>query len=102
VGRWQWTYIEGVGDMEFTPDRKIREAFPDGDDVFRSAPQSVGAWRLEGDTLVIIPDQEWLERLRRLDPQGPAQRLSVERHRILQLDESKLVCDDHYTLQRAR
>ena len=102
VGRWQWTYIEGVGEMTFTRDHKITVAFPQSAGSRRGSLETNGTWHLEGDTLVLVPEGEWLRRQHELDPQSSPTKAEVQRHRIIQLDENRLVCDDQYTLQRAK
>ena len=103
VGHWQWTYLEGVGEMTLTRDHKIQVAFPESDGSGRITKATTGTWHLDDETLVLIPDQEWLRHLQELDPQRPVQsRTEVQRHRIVRLDDKKLVCEDRYTLERSQ
>src|SRR5712691_9430534 len=58
VGDWSWTFIEGVGRITFTSDRKVTEGFPPDDKDGRTIGTEefdivrAGSWRLEGDVLI--------------------------------------------------
>src|SRR5215831_17894963 len=96
VGAWSWTYLEGVGRMIFTPDHRVKEGFPKGDDERppRSdrdfAYRTFGTWHLEHDVLVLITDTD-------LRPWAEPIMGKIRREKIVSIDDNRIVFEGNHS-----
>lgn len=110
VGSWSWTYIEGAGRMIFDANRRVRAGFPPDDKDGRTIADnefqivSVGTWRVEGDVLITeMNNKPLLDLIKKLDPANPPPfEAKMERHKIVKIDENKLVFEDGGSLSRMK
>lgn len=106
VGAWSWTYIEGVGRMIFTADRKVKEGFPPDDSEQPAIHDRdftyllSGTWHIEGDILVTdITNQPLIDRWRSMLDKPEFDR-KVRREKIVSIDDEKMVFTDGSSLAR--
>jgi hypothetical protein len=110
VGPWSWTYIEGVGRVIFTADHKVTKGFPPDDKDGRKIRDDefdilwAGTWRLEGNVLVTeMNNKPLIQIMSKLDPSTcPALEKKVERRKIVNINNKKMIFDNGHSLDRVK